>query len=135
MRAKEKSWLYENRYNIVFLVTLTIGLVIWLAVVVRSYMGYKRASVERKIVFDNFCEYVTDKDIEYIVPIDKSYSFSVSDEGVIVKLYNEEPRTFEPLRHCIRVSSDDSKYHVYLRDDNIVVIYVPFDGSMKLISN
>ncbi len=132
MKAKAKNWLGDNSYIIIF-VALIVGLVLWVAVGVYMFKSYKHATVEQKATFNSFCEYVTDKDIEYIEPINKDTSLFAKSDGAVVKLYGEEPRAFEGLKWSTEVSPDD-KYHVAIRY-NSAIVYVPFNDTIDFISN
>ena len=133
MKTKEKNWLGENLFGIVFLAAIIVGLIFWGAVGTYMFKSYKRASAEKKAMFNSFCEYVTDKDIEYIEPINKGTSLYTRSGGAVVKLYGEEPRTFEGLSWSTEVSTDD-KYHVAIQY-NSAIVYVPLNNTVDFISN
>lgn len=133
MKTKEKNWLGENLFGIIFLVTIVVGLIFWGAVGAHMIKSFKQASAEKKAIFNSFCEYVTDKDVEYIEPINKGTSLYTRSGGAVVKLYGEEPRTFEGLSWSTEVSTDD-KYHVAIQY-NSAIVYVPLNNTVDFISN
>lgn len=133
MKTKEKNWLGDNLLGIVFLIAIIVGLIFWGAVGVYMFKSFRRASAEQKATFNSFCEYVADKDIEYIEPINKGTSLYTKSGGAIVKLYGEEPRTFKGLRWITEVSTDD-KYHVAIQYNNIATVYVPLNNTVNFVS-
>ena len=133
MKTKEKNWLGENLYGILFLVIMTLAVVFWIAVGVHMVKTYRRDKAEQRAVFNSFCEYVADKDIEYIEPINKGTSLYTRSGGAVVKLYGEEPRTFEGLNWGTEVSPD-GKYHVAIQYNNVATVYVPLNNTVDFIS-
>jgi hypothetical protein len=125
----------SKKQNVILLVLLLLGVV--LTMLVNSLVGsaiepvVEQGNAKQLEVLNDFCEYVADKDIEYI----SSSANPLKSDSLTVKLYEEEPRTFEPLRSFTRISSADNKYHVYLREDGVIIIHAPVDGVLQPISN